>query len=82
MLAVGRSFALRSQELESIWSERLSAAQAAAAQQLDQAQQRHSLELAKAAETAAFQAAEAEARWVEPHARNKWFLSGSGQGGL
>lgn len=58
-----RTCALRLQELESIWAERMSVAQEAAAAQLNQAMQRHSLELAKAAETAALQAAEAEARY-------------------
>jgi hypothetical protein len=53
---------LRLQELESIWAERMSVAQEAAAAQLNQAQQRHSLELAKAAEAAEVQATEAEAR--------------------
>lgn len=57
-----RSCAVRLQQAEATWAERLSAAQASAAAQLEQSQQRHSLELAKAAEAAALQAAEAEAR--------------------
>lgn len=73
-----RSCAVRLQELEATWTERLSAAAAAAAAQLDQAQQRHSLELARAAEAATLQGAEAEARWGRVWVEST--LSGGGRG--
>jgi hypothetical protein len=62
LLAPCRVWALRLEEAERMWSDRLSSAVATASSKVEEFKQRQSLEAAKAAEAAALNAAEAESR--------------------
>jgi hypothetical protein len=59
-----RIWALRLEEVERAWSDRLSAAVASASSKVEDFKQRQSLDAAKAAEATALNAAEAESRYV------------------
>jgi hypothetical protein len=70
-----RIWALRLEEVERAWSDRLSAAVASASSKVEDFQQRQSLEAAKAAEAAALNAAEAESRWGHLQLAGVWHVS-------
>jgi hypothetical protein len=81
-----RIWALRLEEVEQTWSDRLSAAVASASSKVEDFKQRQSMDAAKAAEVAALNAAEAESRYMlvagASNALFKWLSQGAGGSSL